>query len=220
VAEHDIAIRPDDPAYPGSRTPFAARTDLAPHTHYHLEGRGDFYTDATGKVTYVETTYGGNGNLNADLNRPQEGVTYVVHPDTSHGASHVFEIGPDGRTELVVTDHLDYGDADRSRSVQSRVGNEAGDGYDGGHALANMFGGGGEYVNLVAMLKEVNRAGGGSFYALETHWRSLLDEIPPVDVAVRITPEYSGPGTVPESISDEWSEKGVWTERVFEYVPE
>ena len=33
---------------PGPRTPFAARTDLEPNTVYHVDGRGDFYTDATG----------------------------------------------------------------------------------------------------------------------------------------------------------------------------
>ncbi|GCD19302.1 hypothetical protein CTKZ_08640 [Cellulomonas algicola] len=216
ASELEVTVRPDDSGFPGSRTPFAARTDLAPSTLYRVEGRGDFYTDADGRVRYVETTYGGLNNLNADLNNPQDGVTYVVHPH--HGGAHVFEIGLDGRTEVAYTDDLALGAADRSESVQTRVGAEGGPGYDGGHLYANMYGGGGEYVNIVAMLERVNRSGPGSFYELEQQWRSLIDGHPPVHVSVRITPDYVGSSRVPDSILVEWSENGAWKDKVFENV--
>lgn len=216
TADHDVTLRASDPGFPGPRTPFAVRGDLAPSTHYHLEGRGDFYTDADGRVTYVEAGYGGRGNLNADLQNPQPDVTYVVHPDADrHGSAHVFEIGPGHRTELAYTEHLDFGTADRSESVQSRVGDQGGVGFDGGHLFANDFGGGGEYVNVVAMLERVNRSGAGSFYALENRWRSLLEATPPVDVSVRIRPRYLDDGLVPRSILVEWSENGRWERQVF-----
>ena len=109
----------------------------------HVEGRGDFYTDASGKVTYVEATYGGKGNLNADLNKPQGNVTYVVHPNAGEvpdgvSAAHVFVTDDLGRTVLAHTDHLSLGEADRSPSVQGRVGGEGGDGYDGGHLFGKL----------------------------------------------------------------------------------
>ncbi len=190
---------------PGPRTPFAARTGLEPNTLYHVDGRGDFYTDVNGRVTYVETTYGGKGNLNADLQNPQGNTTYVVHPDTidpvaGRSYAHVFETDGDGRTAHAHTDNLAAGNADRSESVQTRVGREGGPGYDGGHLFGRYFGGGGEYSNLVAMLRDVNRGSGDSFFNLENQWRELLSKNPNAKIEVDIKPIYTGSSTVPSSV--------------------
>nr|WP_249361985.1 DNA/RNA non-specific endonuclease [Gordonia araii] len=187
---------------PGKRTPFAARTDLEPNTLYHVEGRGDFYTDHTGRVVFVEATYGVKGNLNADLNRPQPDTTYVVHPDVTNpipGVSHahVFETDHLGRVVFAHTDALVLGDASRSESIQQRIGDQGGDGYDGGHTFANFAGGGPESINLFAMLESVNRGSGDSFYNLEGKWRGALGVEPPPIIPVTVKPIYNDGGSVP-----------------------
>ncbi len=197
---------------PGPRTPFAQRTDLAPHTVYRVEGRGDFYTDATGRVTYVETAYGDSA-LNYDLHRPQPDTTYVVHPqvtDPVPGANHahVFVTDAEGRTVLAHTDHLALGEARRSESVQSRVGDEGGLGYDGGHMLGTDFGGGGEYVNVKAQLEQVNRGSGDSFFNLENEWRRILADDPDAQIAVDVRHSYPPGSTVPEFTVVDYSVNG------------
>ena len=220
--EHGSTVDLSAAEAPGSRTPFAARTDLAPDTMYHVEGRGDFYTDSTGKVTYVEANYGGRGSLNADLNHPQPNTTYVVHPDVVNpvdGASHahVFQTDDAGRTVLAHTDQLALGHADRSESVQSRVGSEGGDGYDGGHLFGNDFGGGGEYANMAAMLRDVNRGAGNSFYNLENEWRSLLKGDAPARIELDIEPEYPAGSTVPDQFNVFYRvDGGTWIQRTFD----
>ncbi|MBS3178915.1 MULTISPECIES: DNA/RNA non-specific endonuclease [unclassified Pseudoclavibacter] len=198
---------------PGPRTPFAASSDLAPNSLYRVEGRGDFYTDADGKVVYVEANYGTTGNLNADLINPQPNATYVVHPnvgEVSEGASaaHVFETDHAGRTVGAHTEQLALGDADRSPSVQSRIGDEGGDGYDGGHLFGNGFGGGPEDANLIAMLKEINRGGGDSYFNLENSWRELLQRDPSTMIEVSIKPHYPDGSTVPDRVQVTYSVNG------------
>ncbi|KGJ71836.1 hypothetical protein GY21_19465 [Cryobacterium roopkundense] len=188
---------------PGSRTPFAARTDLLPDTVYHVEGRGDFYTNSHGTVNYVETTYGGTRNLNADLMHPQPDTTYVVHPsvvDPIDGASyaHVFQTDDQAHTVLAHTDRLAFGDADRSPSIQSTVAAWGGAQYDGGHLWAKGFGGGGEYTNMSAMLTELNRGGGNSYFNLENTWRGMLKADPNTKIEVDIRPHYPDGEKVPD----------------------
>lgn len=201
IAAHDF----DKP-----RTPFAARTDLAPSTLYRVEGRGDFYTDMASTVNYVETSYGGRGSLNYDLMKPRPDATYVVHPDITNpvvGAdhAHVYRTGEIGRTIYVRTEALAIGEADRSESVQGRTGDEGGEGYDGGHLFGTSFGGGGEYANVVAMLREVNRGKSDSYYNLENQWRAMLREIPPPKITVDIQVHYPENSTVPDSFEVEYS---------------
>jgi hypothetical protein len=187
---------------PGKRTAFAARKGLDPKTLYHVEGRGDFYTDGDGRVTYVEATYGEKGNLNPDLHKPQPDTTYVVHPDIENptdGVSHahVFQTDGKGRVVTAHTDAYALGDADRSDSVQQRVGKLGGTGYDGGHSLANFAGGGPERINVDPMLAAVNRGSGDSFYNLEGLWRQELGVDPPPVIPVTIRKVFDDDGVVP-----------------------
>jgi hypothetical protein len=169
----------------------------------------------------VEATYGGKGNLNADLNKPQGNITYVVHPDAGEvpdgvSAAHVFVTDDLGRTVLAHTDHLSLGEADRSPSVQGRVGAEGGAGYDGGHLFGKGYGGGGEYTNMAAMLKEINRGSGDSYFALENSWRDLLAKDPSTNIEVRIEPEYPGDSKVPDNFVVEYRiDDGEWTKKRF-----
>ncbi|MGY4644990.1 DNA/RNA non-specific endonuclease [Cellulomonas sp. URHB0016] len=213
---------------PGPQTPFARRSDLLPDTLYQVTTRSgiesDFYTDASGKVVYVETTYGKSGALNWDLVKPQPEVTYVVHPHTEGGSgtyTHVFRMDEAGRTVAASTDDLQRGLADRSPSIQQRVGSvgtaQYGIPYEGGHLLANMFGGGPESANLVAMMESVNRGKAPSFSSLERLWDESIAQGKKVEVDV--IARYGDPGTVPTRVTVRWTIDGVPYRRVFGNVP-
>ncbi|MGX9347080.1 DNA/RNA non-specific endonuclease [Microbacterium sp. KNMS] len=189
------------------KTPFAKQRGLEPNAVYEVKGRGTFYTDASGTVTRVETSYSSDG-LNPDLHNPQPSTTYVVTTENGN-STHTFETDHRGRTIEAHTDSLDFDDARRSESVQSRVGRQGGADYDGGHLFGNQFGGGGESVNLVAMLRDVNQnSGADSFYALEQHWADLRRAHPQTPIEVRISPIYDGNAKTPDVIQVRWTENG------------
>lgn len=194
---------------PGYREPFAARTDLAPDTVYRVPGRGDYYTDGTGTVSYVETSYGRPGELNYDLMHAQPGTTYVVHPDVNiapddASGAHVFQTDQLGRLDSAYTEALGIGQGERSQSIQSRIGRVGGDGFDGAHVFGAGFGGGPEELNLLPMLRELNRGGGASYFNLENGWRSALKETPPPRIEVLIEPRYAGESRVPTAFAIEY----------------
>ncbi|MBL0888884.1 hypothetical protein HGK34_21855 [Myceligenerans sp. I2] len=202
---------------PSPRKPFAALDNLEPNTAYEVPGRGTFYTDDTGKVVHVEAQYGRRGKLNWDLMNPQPDVTYVVN-------DHVFVTDHAGRAIEAYADDLQLGDADRSESIQSRIGNMGGDEYDGGHLLANMFAGGPEDINLVPMLSDLNQGNGSrdTFYAVEKDLRSHLERPPdagpewePPRITFRVLPVYEGESRVPTMISVEYGIDGVSTSKDF-----
>lgn len=219
--DHQIDIAIGDKDSPGARTPFASRADLAPDTVYHVEGRGDFYTDSTGKVSYVETAYGGTGHLNPDLMKPQPDTTYVVHPDVKNpldgvNHDHVFQTDNESRTILEHTDALSIGDADRSGSIQTSVGDQGGVGYDGGHGFGTRFGGGGEHVNITAQLRDINRGAGDSFFNLENKWADLLKNDPNTKIEVDVQPQYEPGNPVPRAYEVSFSINGAESiERIF-----
>ena len=179
---------------PGVRTPFTERTGLSPNTAYDVEGRGTFYTDDLGRVVVVETDYGPRAALNPDLQKPLANATYIV------GGEHVFRTDDLARVSSVDVAHLGLGDAPRSRHVQSTVGSIGGIGFDGGHLVGNATAGGAERINLVAMLREVNRGSGPSYFNLENRWRSILAGDPPPNIAVSIRPLYPEGSPVPSEI--------------------
>lgn len=187
---------------PGPRTPFSARLDLEPDTAYIVDGRGTFTTGADGRVVHVETTYGGTGNLNADLNNPAPNVTYVVN------GNQVFITDDLGRTAEMHVEGLRLEDADRSRSVQSRVGHMGGEGYEGGHLNANSTGGGGEIVNTVPMLEGLNRGSGNSYFNLENRLRGLISEVPPAQVDLHVYSIFGDNSRVPTKFEVEYSING------------
>ncbi|NMD55856.1 MULTISPECIES: DNA/RNA non-specific endonuclease [Tsukamurella] len=187
---------------PGPKTSFASRSDLEPNAVYRVEGRGDFYTDTDGKVNFIETTYGSNGKLNAELQNPQPNTTYAVHPSVhtpSADASnaHIFKTDGEGRVTFAHTESLQPGDAYRSGSVTGRVGNLGGEAYEGGHTFGNFFGGGTEVTNLDPMLRAVNRGSGESFGNLERSWRTLLDSPNPPNIEVAVEKIFEGDSKVP-----------------------
>ncbi|GAA1863351.1 hypothetical protein GCM10009751_21500 [Myceligenerans crystallogenes] len=192
-------VRVDEPP---ERTAFGASTGLEPNTAYEVTDRGTFYTDGSGRVVHVETGYGRTGDLNHDLIEPQPDATYVV------GDDHVFRTDGQGRTVEAHATDLGFGEADRSSSIQQRIGDQGGDGYDGGHLIGNQFGGGPEDINLVPMLEEINRGSGDTFYATEMRLREALEGDPPSDVELHVYPGYGDDGPVPSTIAVEYSIDG------------
>ncbi|GAB11465.1 hypothetical protein GOARA_070_00040 [Gordonia araii NBRC 100433] len=118
---------------------------------------------------------------------------------------------------FVHTDALALGDASRSESIQQRIGDQGGDGYDGGHTFANFAGGGPESINLFAMLESVNRGGGDSFYNLEGKWRGALGVEPPPIIPVTIKNVFDGDSNVPKSFKVRYRiGDGPWKQRRFD----
>ena len=192
AVEHHVTVSGSD--LPTKEKPFAHGQVLAPDTAYTVPGRGVFSTDATGRIVHVETEYGGKGNLNYDLMQPAADTTYVV------GGKHVYVTDHASRTVLAEFDDLQLGDADRSESVQKRIGKEGGVGYEGGHLLANMFGGGGEKINIVPMLKDVNRGADKSFGNLEKALQRLVSGESPENVRLQVKPQFEDSSAVPRQV--------------------
>jgi hypothetical protein len=176
-----------------------------------VEGRGRFYTNDQGRVVYVEAEYGGKGNWNQDLKNPVPNATYVVDDQ------HVFTTDDHGRTAEAHAEHLTLGDAERDPRTTSKVGGGRAGGYDGGHLIGKVFGGGSEEINLVKQLTEQNRGlgphRGSSFYALERSLEEILGINRPPDVSWRVLPEYPGTSTTPNALSVEYEIDGIKVEK-------
>jgi filamentous hemagglutinin len=95
---------------------------------------------------------------------------------------------------------LDVAKADRNTWQQAATGRAGGDGYDGGHLIAGLFGGAGERINLVPQLATVNR---GEFRVMEGEWARAV--LAGRTVKVEVRPVYSGNSTTPDRIVvDHW----------------
>ncbi|TYQ14663.1 UNVERIFIED_CONTAM: DNA/RNA non-specific endonuclease [Acetivibrio alkalicellulosi] len=85
---------------------------------------------------------------------------------------------------------LAFGIAKRNEYAQRTVGREdrlSDD--DGGHLIASIFKGSGDFDNLVPMNGNLNK---GEWKKLEIAWGKALNSKPPKEVKVKITPVYEG----------------------------
>lgn len=109
---------------------------------------------------------------------------------------------------------LHPGGDNRSGYQQGVVGHRGGEGYEGGHLLASIFGGPGEKVNLVPQHAFQNRGAGPSnvpdvpredlevWHNVETDIRHQLDaDSPDVKIDWEAKPIYEGSSQVPSSIA-------------------
>jgi len=214
---------------------FATRTNLDANAVYHVEGRGDFYTNADGKVTYVKTTWADDPKLpNPDLMDPQPGTTYVVTPrikDPVEGLNYdqVLVVSDDKLTVTFYAEHLAPGDAVRNDRVQSLAGGADRD-YEGGHLGSAEDGGGYEFINYTQQHWLANRGSGPlSFKNQDAFFKELTSNDPTAVEHVTITVTYPDgavptpttytprggdtyTGTInpkPESYKIQWTEHGV-----------
>ncbi len=122
--------------------------------------------------------------------------------------AHVFHTDHLARVDCAHTDAFSLGSADRSEWVQTQVGARGGAGYDGGHSFANFAGGGGEYINMEAMLRDLNRGAGDSFFNIENGLRRRLDQNPAIQISMTIRKSFSGDGLVPDAFTAVYSIDG------------
>ncbi|MEH0110212.1 hypothetical protein V6N00_10915 [Tersicoccus sp. MR15.9] len=162
--------------------PFGTDRILQPSTAYEVPGRGTYYTNAEGRIHYVETEYGTKGHLNPDLMRPAPDTTYVV------GDNHVFQTDSSSRTVVAHVDDLLRGDAYRSKHTTARVGKEGGVGYEADTFSPRCSVAGTVDINLVAMFREVSS--GHNYGDLEKGLKELLELEGNSSVDLRVVPTY------------------------------
>lgn len=132
---------------------------------------------------------GTKGDWNAHLNGPlKPNALYLLDN------GHAYKTDATGRV-VQAEARLDVGKADRNTWQQAAAGHVGGEGYDGGHLIATLFGGAGERINLVPQLSAVNR---GEFRTMEQELaKAVLDGKP---VRLEVTPSYASGGAVPDTI--------------------
>ena len=109
---------------------------------------------------------------------------------------------------------LDLLKVDRNTYQQIMAGKIGGEGYDGGHLLATLFGGAGEKVNLIPQLSAVNR---GEFREMERTWADAIRE--GKSVKVEVSPIYADGGKVPNEVVARWWIDGKPHEKTFPNIP-
>jgi hypothetical protein len=188
---------------------------LDPNTRYRVTDqdgkvRGEFVTDADGRIREIHTTSGRKDNWNIELLRP-------AHPDATYhvkGVNHEYVFRTDGEGRTVeasgtlehtgsIKDRRMHQDPQRIKEDQTSIGQEgkqeydgynqeqadrlgrahsddpletepirfADVGWDGGHLIANEFGGPGEPINVVPMLRDLNQ--NRRYRSLEESWRKM-----------------------------------------------
>ncbi len=68
---------------------------------------------------------------------------------------------------------------------------------DGGHLIASMFKGSGDFDNLVAMNRDINRSC-GVWFDMEQEWKRALSEVPTKKVSVNIEPVFGSSSVRPD----------------------
>ena len=180
---------------------FSARADLEPNSVYHVEGRGEFYTNGDGKVTYVKTTWADDPKLpNPELMKAQPGCTYVVTPritDPVPGFNYdqVFVVSDDGLVVSFFTEHIAQGDSVRNLTIQKMAGGPDGD-FEGGHTVSRNNAGGFETINLTEQFWGVNRGAGWSFNSQDAFYETINGLDPNALTNIRVTADFP-PGAKP-----------------------
>jgi len=182
----------------GRRTPFAQTKGLEPNTLYHVEGRGDFYTDADGTVRYIDTHWGTTGARNPDLQKPAPDATYVIH--RGDDATYVYQTDSQSRTILAAMDNYrPVAGGERSASIQAKIGHLGGSDYQGGHLIAASRGAGADDIGTVPQLTSLN-TGGGDYWTLEKYlddtWSDLQKMDPGSTIDFKVELDYTGDSKV------------------------
>lgn len=128
---------------------------------------------------------------NPDLRDPLPNATYTVD-----GRYH-YTTDDWGRTVRMEIDRMDVapeGERLRNKGRQAEIGHLGGADYDGGHLGGHKFGGAPEEINVITMLREMNRGTNGAY---ERSFFKLEKEIaanPDVYRNIVIEIEYDTPG--------------------------
>lgn len=163
-----------DDLMPRAREPFGQAGDLAPSTRYEVRGRGVFYTNADGVIEFVEPmrkTVGAKEFMSSDLRDPLPNVTYKVDDYAYYHTDRL------GRTDHVHVENLEMRPDTPSSSAVNRKVVDGQIDTDAGHALQRAMGGAREEINLVQMVRDLNRGHGGRSLAGANSVRHLELEV-------------------------------------------
>ena len=90
---------------------------------------------------------------------------------------------------------LDLKRVDPNTYQQLIAGQVGGEGYEGGHLIAKLFGGAGERINLIPQLSAVNR---GELRVMEKEWADAIRA--GKEVMVEVSPIYAGSSKAPNNL--------------------
>jgi hypothetical protein len=249
-----VTIDRNHPLRPLPKEPLGVEFPLEPNTTYEIPDSPDrpgatYYTDETGRIAEVHTEFGRPGKWNPDLRYPLPNVTYKIGNDLSISTD---SLGRPSRVEgnlslsnaprgadQTPTGHLGRDEhTDYNNRAEDELAENLSDGdtqkfedaeWDGGHLIANEFGGGGERINMIPMLRTLNRGNGaegaweGSWREMEKYWERLLSDDPSTSIQVSIEIEYpdnSSISNIPERIGVNYSVNGGEpVPRTFENLP-
>ena len=188
---------------PKASKPFGRGVELEPNAVYHVEGRGDYYTDASGQIRHAELSsaverrnvFGMRNAMNPDLRDPLANATYTVDGDFHYTTD---EWGRTKRLEIDslenVSEYMTY----RSNKLQAGIGKLGGSGYQGGHLGGSRFGGGPEEINVWPMRERINANHPNSFYRLEDYFAKNVGSVEKIviDVKYNTTPDVAPGGSL------------------------
>ncbi|GAA0987350.1 hypothetical protein GCM10009551_040360 [Nocardiopsis tropica] len=249
-----VVIDRDHPLRPLPREPLGIEFPLEPNTKYEIPDSPDrpgatYYTDDTGRIAEVHTEFGKPGRWNPDLRYPLPDVTYKIGKDLTVSTD---DLGRTSRVEgslslskaprgadqtpmghLGRDEHADFNDKAEEQLAESLSEGdiqqfEDAD-WDGGHLIANEFGGGAEKINMIPMLRTLNRGNGaddaweGSWREMEKHWEKLISNDPSTSIQVSmeiVYPDDVSISNIPERIEVAYTVNGgTPIPRSFENLP-
>ncbi len=150
---------------PRALEPFRQSGGLPESARIEVRGRGVFYTNEHGVVEFVEPIRRLNSKgaelMSPDLRHPLPNMTYKVDDYV------YFHTDDLGRTDHVHVESLELRPNTKASAAVNRGVVDGKPHTDAGHLLARLFGGAREEINLVQMVRDLNRGWGG---------RSLLDQ--------------------------------------------
>ncbi|WP_186649854.1 DNA/RNA non-specific endonuclease [Fluviispira vulneris] len=144
------------------------------------------YIGKQGEEDFIKLKSGDNGNWNPELRNPQKNSKYLVDNST------VYETDDQGRVKFVFAE-LKLQNKDRYSYEQTKVRKQGNPGDEGGHLIANRFGGPSEAINLVPMDSNLNRR---EWNKMENLWADALKLGDRVEV--KIIPVYLSNGKRPD----------------------
>lgn len=160
----------------------------------NLTKKGTNITDKLAKMKEMQD----NGIISSPLTAVKYGEQFtkkdgkkVLKPNVTYTTPEGYTYKTDNLGRIVSAEGtLELGDGKRKPYAQKTVGrDDRKKDDDGGHLIASIFKGSGDFDNLVPMNGNLNK---GKWKTLENSWSKALKAKPPKEVKVKVTPIYEG----------------------------
>lgn len=160
----------------------------------NLTRKGANITDKLAKMQEMQD----NGSISPPLTTVKYGEQFtkkdgkkVLKPNATYTTPQGYTYKTDNLGRITSAEGtLELGNGKRNAYAQRTVGrDDRKTDDDGGHLIASIFKGSGNFDNLVPMNGNLNK---GEWKILENDWAKALKATPPKDVKVKITPIYEG----------------------------